>query len=68
MYRRSDDGSFNRWDVQSVVTVGSFALTNLPPLPLGVGSFDLALGALPLNILLAALSSSLSVFLIYAPF
>ena len=25
MYRRSDDGSFNRWDVQSVVTVGSSA-------------------------------------------
>ena len=30
MYRRSDDGSFNRWDVQSVVTVGaSAAATNV---------------------------------------
>ena len=26
MYRRSDDGSFNRWDVQSVITVGSSAV------------------------------------------
>ena len=26
MYRRSDDGSFNRWDVQSVITVGASAV------------------------------------------
>ena len=26
MYRQSDDGSFNRWDVQSVVTVGASAV------------------------------------------
>ena len=26
MYRRSDDGSFNSWDVQSVITVGSSAV------------------------------------------
>ena len=26
MYSRSDDGSFNRWDVQSVITVGSSAV------------------------------------------
>ena len=25
MYRRSDDGAFNKWDVQSVVTVGASA-------------------------------------------
>jgi len=29
MYRQSDDGSFNRWDVQSVVTVGSSAVATL---------------------------------------
>ena len=30
MYRRSDDGSFNRWSVQSVITVGSSAgVTNV---------------------------------------
>ena len=30
MYRRSDDGSFNRWSVQSVVTVGASAgVTNV---------------------------------------
>ena len=30
MYRRSDDGSFNRWDVQSVITVGASAgVTNV---------------------------------------
>ena len=29
MYRQSDDGSFNRWDVQSVVTVGSSAVASL---------------------------------------
>ena len=26
MYRRSDDGSFNRWDVQTVITVGASAV------------------------------------------
>ena len=30
MYRQSDDGSFNSWDVQSVITVGSSAgITNV---------------------------------------
>ena len=29
MYRQSDDGSFNRWDVQSVVTVGASAVATL---------------------------------------
>ena len=30
MYRRSDDGSFNRWSVQSVITVGASAgVTNV---------------------------------------